>query len=79
MTPADIPRNQRRPSSGSFYIQAALFVAALLLSFYVSVVPALVLGEADYLLREDRAAMRKLAAEVFDPQPSSSPWRKSVR
>lgn len=29
--------------------------------------PGLVLAEVDYFLRENRAAMRKLAAEVFDP------------
>lgn len=31
------------------------------------VVPGLVLAEVDYFLRQDRGAMRKLAAEVFDP------------
>ncbi|MBI3047873.1 MAG: hypothetical protein HYY76_06135 [Acidobacteria bacterium] len=31
------------------------------------VVPGLVLAEVDYFLRHDRAAMRKLIAEVFDP------------
>lgn len=29
--------------------------------------PALVLAEVDYFLREQRAAMRKLIAEIFDP------------
>ena len=29
--------------------------------------PALVLAEVDYFLRDERAAMRKLIAEVFDP------------
>jgi len=33
----------------------------------VVVVPALVLPEVDYLLREDRAAMRALIADLFDP------------
>ncbi len=33
----------------------------------VVIVPALVLAEVDYFLREDRAAMRKLIAEIFDP------------
>jgi len=33
----------------------------------VVVVPGLVLAEVDYFLREDRAAMRKLLGEVFDP------------
>ncbi len=32
------------------------------------VVPALVLAEIDYFLREHRAAMRKLVAEIFDPK-----------
>ena len=31
------------------------------------VVPALVLAEVDYFLRAERAAMRKLIAELFDP------------
>lgn len=31
------------------------------------VVPALVLAEVDYFLREHRTAMRKLIAEIFDP------------
>jgi predicted nucleic acid-binding protein len=31
------------------------------------VVPALVLAEVDYFLRAERAAMRKLIAEIFDP------------
>ena len=31
------------------------------------VVPGLVLAEVDYFLRENRAAMRKLVAEIFDP------------
>ena len=31
------------------------------------VVPALVLAEVDYFLRRERAAMRKLIAEIFDP------------
>jgi predicted nucleic acid-binding protein len=32
------------------------------------IVPALVLAEVDYFLRENRAAMRKLVAEIFDPK-----------
>ena len=32
------------------------------------IVPALVLAEVDYFLREHRAAMRKLIAELFDPR-----------
>ena len=31
------------------------------------IVPGLVLAEVDYFLREDRKAMRKLMAEMFDP------------
>lgn len=31
------------------------------------IVPALVLVEVDYFLKDDRAAMRKLVAEIFDP------------
>ena len=31
------------------------------------IVPALVLAEVDYFLREDRRAMRRLIAEIFDP------------
>jgi len=31
------------------------------------IVPALVLVEVDYFLRDERAAMRKLVAEIFDP------------
>jgi predicted nucleic acid-binding protein len=31
------------------------------------VVPALVLAEVDYFLRRERAAMRTLLAEIFDP------------
>ena len=33
----------------------------------VVIVPALVLAEVDYFLRKNRAAMRKLIAEIFDP------------
>ena len=31
------------------------------------IVPGLVLAEVDYFLRENRVAMRKLVAEIFDP------------
>jgi len=31
------------------------------------IVPGLVLAEVDYFLRDQRAAMRKLIAEIFDP------------
>ena len=41
--------------------QAVLTAASLV------IVPALVLAEVDYFLREHRAAMRKLIAEIFDP------------
>jgi predicted nucleic acid-binding protein len=39
-----------------------------LTSASVVIVPALVLAEADYFLRDERAAMRKLIAELFDPR-----------
>jgi len=32
------------------------------------IVPALVLAEVDYFLRDERAAMRKLLAEILDPR-----------
>lgn len=38
-----------------------------LTSASVVIVPALVLAEVDYFLRDERAAMRKLIAETFDP------------
>ena len=31
------------------------------------IVPGLVLAEVDYFLRENRAAMRRLVADIFDP------------
>ncbi len=31
------------------------------------IIPGLVLAEVDYFLRENRMAMRKLVAEIFDP------------
>jgi len=31
------------------------------------IVPALVLAEVDYFLRDERVAMRRLIAEIFDP------------
>jgi predicted nucleic acid-binding protein len=40
---------------------------AILATASVVIVPALVLAEVDYFLRENRAAMRKLIAEIFDP------------
>ena len=48
-----------RPSFPEY--EAALTSASLI------IVPGLVLVEVDYFLRENRAAMRKLIAEVFDP------------
>ena len=39
----------------------------ILTSASLVIVPGLVLAEVDYFLRENRAAMRKLAAEIFDP------------
>lgn len=41
---------------------------AILTSASLVIVPALVLAEVDYFLREQRAAMRKLIAEIFDPK-----------
>jgi predicted nucleic acid-binding protein len=38
-----------------------------LTSASIVLVPALVLAEVDYFLREERAAIRKLIAEMFDP------------
>jgi predicted nucleic acid-binding protein len=38
----------------------------VLTSANLVIVPGLVLAEVDYFLRDDRAAMRKLVAEVFD-------------
>jgi predicted nucleic acid-binding protein len=39
----------------------------VLTSARLVIVPALVLAEVDYCLRDQRAAMRKLIAEIFDP------------
>ena len=39
----------------------------VLTSATLVIVPGLVLAEVDYFLREDRSAMRKLVAEIFDP------------
>jgi predicted nucleic acid-binding protein len=39
----------------------------VLTSASLVIVPGLVLAEVDYFLRDNRAAMRKLVAEVFDP------------
>ena len=38
-----------------------------LISASLVVVPGLVLAEVDYFLRDHRAIMRKLVAEIFDP------------
>ena len=40
---------------------------SVLTSASLVIVPALVLAEVDHFLREKRAAMRKLVAEIFDP------------
>jgi predicted nucleic acid-binding protein len=48
-----------RPSFPEY--EEALTTASLV------IVPGLVLVEVDYFLRADRAAMRKLVAEIFDP------------
>jgi predicted nucleic acid-binding protein len=40
---------------------------AVLKSASLIVVPGLVLAEVDYFLRAERAAMRRLVAEIFDP------------
>jgi predicted nucleic acid-binding protein len=40
---------------------------SVLTSASLVIVPALVLAEVDYFLREQRAAIRKLIAEIFDP------------
>jgi hypothetical protein len=40
---------------------------AALTSASIVIVPALVLAEVDHFLREERAAKRKLIAEIFDP------------
>ena len=39
----------------------------ILTSASLVIVPALVLAEVDHFLRVNRAAMRKLVAEIFDP------------
>ena len=39
----------------------------VLTSASLVIVPGLVLAEVDYFLRDNRAAMRKLVAEIFDP------------
>ncbi len=38
-----------------------------LVSARAVIVPGLVLAEVDYFLRDNRAAMRKLVADIFDP------------
>ena len=54
----------RRPAGHPTWpeYEAALRAAAAV------VVPALVLAEVDYFLRQERAAMRKLVAEILDPR-----------
>jgi predicted nucleic acid-binding protein len=53
----------RKPEGGASFpeYEAALTSAARV------IVPGLVLAEVDYFLRQERGAMRKLAAEIFDP------------
>lgn len=53
----------RRPDGEPSFpeYESALTSASLIL------VPGLVLAEVDYFLRDERPAMRKLVAEVFDP------------
>ena len=55
------PRQQRdgRPSFPEY--------EKILTSASLVIVPGLVLAEVDYFLRENRVAMRKLVAEIFDP------------
>jgi predicted nucleic acid-binding protein len=50
---------QGRPSFPAY--ETALTSASLV------IVPGLVLAEVDYFLRGERAAMRRLIAEIFDP------------
>jgi len=40
----------------------------ILVTASIVIVPALVLAEVEYFLGENRAAMRKLIAEIFDPK-----------
>ena len=53
----------RRPDGKPSFpeYEAALTAASLV------IVPGLVLAGVDYFLREERVAMRKLIAEIFDP------------
>ncbi len=53
----------RTPEGGVSFPE---YEAALTAATHV-IIPGLVLAEVDYFLREDRRAMRKLVAEVFDP------------
>jgi predicted nucleic acid-binding protein len=53
----------RAPGGGASFPE---YEAALTAATRV-IIPGLVLAEVDYFLREDRRAMRKLVAEVFDP------------
>jgi predicted nucleic acid-binding protein len=50
---------QGRPSFPEY--EAALTLAT------VVIVPGLVLAEVDYFLRDNRTAMRRLVADIFDP------------
>lgn len=53
----------RAPGGGPSFPQYEL----ALTSASLVVVPGLVLAEVDYFLRDERVAMRKLVAEIFDP------------
>jgi len=70
-----VRRHRPRPSTGILAAVARTrdnkasfpdFETALTSASLV-IVPALVLAEVDYFLREHRAAMPKLIAEIFDP------------
>jgi predicted nucleic acid-binding protein len=56
---APLPRPPGKPSFPEY--------EAILTSASIVVVPALVLAEVDYFLWKERAAMRRLIAEIFDP------------
>lgn len=53
--------------SPRWYSSLARYTAALTQASAI-IVPALVLAEIDYFLRQERPAMRKLIAEILDPE-----------
>ena len=55
-----LARNHRGQPSFPEYEKILTSAAAV-------IVPGLVLAEVDYFLRDERKAMRKLVAEIFDP------------